>query len=105
MAEFFDSKEKIVDVNEPVVFENKTDSSFDIDTGVIFHESGIYEVSILGNRTIVSKITERNWAKWNYIDDGYIDIFQCSRCKRFFNIATSFCPYCGATMLKECKER
>lgn len=57
MAEFIGGEEKIVNVGEPVVFENKTDSDFEVDTGVIFHKSGLYEVSIIGKRIIISNVT------------------------------------------------
>ena len=61
MAEFVYSGEKLIDINEPIIFENKTDSSFDvINGGVVFHTSGIYEVSIIGNRTIISKVGNLN---------------------------------------------
>ena len=53
MAEFI-GEEKLVSKGE-IVFENKTDSSFDVGMGVVFHKSGIYEVSIVGNKTIVSE--------------------------------------------------
>lgn len=100
MAEFFDAKEKIVDVGEPVVFENKTDSNFDVDTGIVFHKSGIYEVSILGNRTIVSKVTEKKPGKWivgNY--DRVIGYWAtCSLCGRTSFGGGKYCSECGAKM-------
>lgn len=58
MVEFKGGEEKLVRENEPIIFENKTDSSFDVSMGVVFHKSGIYEVSIVGNKTIVSKVGE-----------------------------------------------
>lgn len=59
MAEFIGETEKSVNIWEPVVFENKTDSAFEVSAGVVFHKSGIYEVSVLENKTIVSKVMER----------------------------------------------
>ena len=56
MAEFSGGEEKLVRENEPIVFENKTDSSFDVSMGVVFHKSGTYEVSIVGNKTTVSEV-------------------------------------------------
>ncbi len=56
MVEFKGGEEKLVRENEPIVFENKTDSSFDVGMGVVFHKSGTYEVSIVGNKTIVSEV-------------------------------------------------
>ena len=56
MAEFSGGEEKIIRENEPIVFENKTDSSFDVGMGVVFRKSGIYDVSIVGNKTVVKKL-------------------------------------------------
>lgn len=108
MTEFSSGKEKLVRENEPIVFENKTDSSFDVSMGVVFHKSGIYEVSILGNRTVVSKVTERKKGKWI---DAYPDIEPnpmfmygiCSvcGCEQAISDKLNFCPDCGADMRGE----
>lgn len=58
MAEIIQSTEQFVDVNESVVFANNTDSSFDVGTGIIFRKSGLYEVSIVGNRITVTKVSD-----------------------------------------------
>lgn len=58
MAEFIQSAEQFVDVNEPVVFANNTDSSFDVGTGIIFRKSGLYEVSVVGSRITVTKVSD-----------------------------------------------
>ena len=99
MAEFSGGEEKLVRENEPIVFENKTDSSFDVGMGVIFHKSGIYEVSILGNRTTVSKVAERKTGKWIQNDDG---TYSCSLCQSRIPeeqyYYARFCLYCGADL-------
>ena len=58
MAEFIRSAEQLVNANEPVVFVNNTDSSFEIGTGIIFRKSGLYEVSVVGNRITVTKVSD-----------------------------------------------
>ena len=59
MAEFIGTEEKVIDVDEPVIFENKTDSDFEVSAGIVFRKSGLYDVSIVGRRTIISKVAER----------------------------------------------
>lgn len=51
-------EEKVVNKDEPLIFENKTDSTFDVGAGIIFRKSGLYEVLIVGNKTIVSKVSD-----------------------------------------------
>ena len=95
MAEFIGEKDKNINIGEPVVFENKTDSAFEVSAGVVFHKSGIYEVSVLKNKTIVSKVTERKKGEW--IDEGDPLTLRCSKCG--YRVArhnnTNFCPNCG----------
>lgn len=52
MAEFV-SKE---DTGDSIIFENKTDSTFEVSAGIVFHKSGLYEVSVYDNRTIITKV-------------------------------------------------
>lgn len=59
MAEYVGGKEKIVSVDDPIIFENKTDSNYEVSAGIVFHKSGVYEVSIEGCKTTISKISER----------------------------------------------
>lgn len=90
MAEFSGGEEKIIRENEPIVFENKTDSSFDVGMGVVFRKSGIYDVSIVGNKTVVKKLLAaqpetcegcKHLGKWeNEVEYGYPS--PCTRCKR-----------------------
>lgn len=58
MAEFIETEEKVIDIDEPVIFENKTDSDFEVSAGIVFRKSGLYDVSIVGRRTIISKVAE-----------------------------------------------
>lgn len=58
MADFIRTEEKVVNVGEPVVFENNTDSDFSVSAAVVFRKSGLYDVSIVGRRTIISKLPE-----------------------------------------------
>lgn len=59
MAEFIRTEEKVVNVSESVIFENNTDSDFSVSAAIVFRESGLYDVSIVGRRTIISKVAER----------------------------------------------
>lgn len=58
MAKFIQGAEQPVNANEPVVFINNTDSSFEIGAGIIFRKSGLYEVSVVGNRITVAKVSD-----------------------------------------------
>lgn len=86
MAEFIGIEEKVIDIDEPVIFENKTDSDFEVSAGIVFRKSGLYDVSIVGRRTIVSKVAEskiircrdcKHWGKrglcdkWDYYISNY----------------------------------
>lgn len=42
MAEYYYNKEVVVKRNEPIIFENNTDSDFDVSAGIIFRKSGVY---------------------------------------------------------------
>ena len=115
MAEFIDIKEKTVDIGDLVFFENKTDSDIEVSAGIIFKKSGVYEVTIAGNKTFVTKVTERKHGHWIIVDepnpnyspfDGSSEYFcECSECgtrigsrKRFSNL---FCYHCGTVMDEE----
>ena len=63
MAEYIGGEEKKTSVGEPLIFENQTDHSFEVRTGIVFNSSGIYEIVRAGNRTIVSKVLDIN-NKW-----------------------------------------
>lgn len=86
MAEFIRTEEKVVNVDEPVIFENNTDSDFSVSAAIVFRKSGLYDVSIVGRRTIVSKVAERkndpvrcNGCRYDWFGDP-----RCSKCARSF---------------------
>lgn len=84
---------------EPVVFLNETDSSYDVGAGIIFRKSGVYDVTITGNKTIVSKVSERKRGKW--ITQEFGSWAECSECHELYDIpiaCSNFCPNCGADM-------
>ena len=47
MAEFIRTEEKVVNVSEPVIFENNADSDFSVSAAIVFRKSGLYDVSIV----------------------------------------------------------
>lgn len=86
---------------EPVVFLNETDSSYDVGAGIIFRKSGVYDVTITGNKTIVSKVSERKTGKWiRKIKRGVFGKFsisyECDCCHKVSVRKYSYCPNCGA---------
>lgn len=66
MSEFMYDKEKYIEEHEEIIFENNTDSSFDVETGIIFHKSGLYDVDISNNHVVVSKVDERKTIEETY---------------------------------------
>jgi hypothetical protein len=106
MAEFTGGNEKDISVGEPIVFENKTECKFEVCAGVVFHKSGVYEVSIVGNRTIVSEVSKRKTGKWIKHDTGHSIYYSCSLCScvapytetedKILWKLSNFCPDCGA---------
>lgn len=104
MAEYVNNKEETIDVGEPIIFENKTETSFDISVGVIFRKSGLYRVSVYDNNISIQKEPERIRGKW--IDEGfYADghgahAFRCSECGGHIieYDADPFCKWCSADM-------
>ena len=99
MAEFIGGNEKDISVGEPIVFENKTECKFEVCAGVVFHKSGVYEVSVVGNRTIVSEVPNGKTGKW--IFDG--DCYKCNKCGAVYgwwadSQTSNYCPNCGADM-------
>ena len=105
MAEFIRTEEKVVNVGEPVIFENNTDSDFSVSAAIVFRKSGLYDVSIVGRRTIISKVAERKSGHW-IIDGHHIKCNQCgeSMCntdREGDAIPRNFCPNCGVNMIGE----
>lgn len=101
MVEFIGKKEKSINMNDSIIFENKTKSNYNISTGVTFHKSGIYEVSIIGNKTIISEVTGRKRGKWINIDSEMIKCDQCGHLRSMASTHTiypNFCENCGADM-------
>lgn len=98
MAEYIGGKEKLVNVDEPIIFENKTDSNYEVSAGIVFHKGGVYEVSIEGYKTTISKISEPKQGHWIDTDNYYMR-WKCSLCGCHTRDAQpAFCPYCGAKM-------
>lgn len=57
MAEFIGVEEKAINAGDPLIFENKADCSYDVSVGIVFHKSGIYKVSIDGNKTTITTVS------------------------------------------------
>lgn len=55
MAEYINNKEELINVGEPIIFENKTEASFDVSVGIVFRKSGLYRVSVYGRNISVQK--------------------------------------------------
>ena len=86
MADFIRTEKKVVNVGEPITFENNTDSDFSVSAAIVFRKSGLYDVSIVGRRTIISKVAERknepvgcNGCRYGWFGDS-----RCSKCARSF---------------------
>ncbi len=98
-------EQKVVSVGVPIIFENKIDASFEVSAGIVFRKSGVYEVSIVGNKTIVSKVAGREKGEWVKIEPRSKDL-KCSNCG-YCDVLTvkgikhDFCPSCGADMMGE----
>ena len=106
MAEFTGGNEEYISVREPIVFENKTESQYEVCTGIVFHKSGIYEVSVVGNKTIVSEVPKRKTGKWikvvNPDTNEWVGGFKCSECDRdCIQMSMNYCANCGAPMKEE----
>lgn len=107
----FINKEEIVNIGDPVIFENNTDSDFEVSVGIIFYKSGVYNVSIEGNKTIVSNVGKSKIGKWinkkYYFENCYAECDQCHKQTRgitedggfgFHYSFYNFCPNCGVKM-------
>ena len=106
MAEFIRAEEKVVNIGEPVIFENNTDSDFSVSAAIVFRKSGLYDVSIVGRRTIISKVAERPKGEWLELTNTN-HTYVCSVCGRMLvnitdgkNKVTKNYPFChcGADM-------
>ena len=105
MAEFLGGEPISVGVDEPITFENKTDTTFDVGCGIVFRKSGLYRVSIVGKRMSVAVEPERKKGKWVRCDtDGFRNMLECSECGARIDIQEEFrslfCYHCGVDMRK-----
>lgn len=121
MAEYVNNKEETINVGEPIIFENKTEASFDVSLGVVFRKSGLYRVSMYGKNVSIQKEPERMRGRWQEITEGdcsgydpvlagYDDPvvgYVCSVCHEGYEkevmgkTTWDFCPNCGADMRGE----
>ena len=60
MAKFVGGEPISVGVDEPITFENKTDTAFDVGCGIVFRKSGLYRVSIVGRHMSVAVEPEQS---------------------------------------------
>jgi len=111
MVEFTGGNSKSINADEHIIFENNTDSDFSVSAAIVFRKSGLYDVSIVGRRTIISKVAERKKGEWN-VTDAYPHNVYCSECHKRFaqthwavwedgSLPRNFCPNCGADMRGE----
>lgn len=105
MAEFVGGKSVVVDIGEPITFENKTDTDFGVSCGVVFRKNGLYRVSVDGQRTSVSIEPERKKGRWIerwHENKHVIGDMACSVCgAQMLLTFPRFCPHCGAEMRGE----
>lgn len=106
MAEFVGGEPISVGVDEPITFENKTHTGFDVGYGIIFRKSGLYRVSIDGRHVSVAVEQERKKGKWILTEKGaVVSLYECSICGRSIINDTGYVVYkdypfchCGADM-------
>lgn len=101
MAEFVGGEPVSVGVDEPITFENKTDTAFDVCCGIVFHKSGLYRVSITGRHMSVAVEPERKTGHWIPFGEN---LYQCSNCgavRKQIAFSEYFCPNCGADMRED----
>lgn len=105
MAKYIYEKENYVKINEPIIFENNTDSNFEVSAGIIFHKSGLYNVTVHNKHITVTKYPERKEGHWidKRNDNDYI-AGSCSLCgweAHLYEddvVGMNYCPNCGANM-------
>ena len=73
MAEFVGGEPISVGVDEPITFENKTHTAFDVGCGIVFRKSGLYRVCIVGKHVSVSVEPERKKGKWIPVSESLPD--------------------------------
>lgn len=104
MAKYNNTKENVIAEGESFFFENQTDSSFEVSTGIVFHKDGLYEVNVNDNWVTVSKKgSTRSKGKW-IIDSEKYDAVTCvcSECGQNMttekSVRANYCWNCGADM-------
>lgn len=103
MAEFIGRELVSVGVDEPITFENKTDTVFNVSCGIVFRKSGLYRVSIVGRHMSVAVEPEQRIGRW--IDDEFGS--KCSCCGIHTHLDKfdrpmkfKYCSMCGAKMVE-----
>ena len=102
MAEFVGREPISVGIDEPITFENKTDTAFDVDCGIVFRKSGLYQVSIVGRCISVAVEPERKTGKWiNHRNDNGHNIADCDQCGHAIqwfdgDETPKYCCICGS---------
>lgn len=99
MAEFVGGEPVSVGVNEPITFENKTDTAFDVSCGIVFRKSGLYRVSIVRRYISITVEPERQRGRWiEYIPEHGKCPFCGNQVDLLGGKANNFCGECGADM-------
>lgn len=99
MVEFTGGNSKSINADEHIIFENNTDSDFSVSAAIVFRKSGLYDVSIVGRRTIISKVAERKKGEWTKNNSCPFCGFLPWYARDIHEL--SFCPNCGADMRGE----
>ena len=92
-----------INEDKPMIIINETDSDFNVGVGVVFQKSGIYEISVNGKTTTVTKVSGHKTGKWIVVDDGCIS-GKCSVCgweAHMYEddvVGMDYCPNCGARL-------
>ena len=58
MSKYTKSEETIVCDEDRIIFENKIDSNYCVSTGITFKKSGLYNVLVESQRTVISKVAD-----------------------------------------------
>ena len=110
MIECIHKTEEIVEKGKTIMFENKTDTAFDVSVGIMFHKSGLYRVSIMDEKVSVKmeqeRTAEQKHGKWIWKGEEGDSRWMCSECKCKEYVPTcngvpdiwEYCPNCGARM-------
>lgn len=114
MVEFVGGEPISIGVDEPITFENKTDTVFDVGCGIVFRKSGLYRVSIVGKHMSVAVEPERKRGRWIEIERRDVNPLTgrhgvyvgCSECGGAIPTESEldfidegevlWCPYCGS---------